>query len=216
VASTAQDDEDKEVRPMRVGLTGGIASGKTVVAEMFRDLGVAIIDTDIIARAVVQPGEPALEEIRQQFGDQFIDPQGALDRTAMRQFVFSDDAMRERLEAILHPRIRQETMQQASAASGAYQVIVVPLLAESPLKRCVDRILVVDCTEDTQIERLMARDVESKPQASRMLAAQASREERLAVADDVIQNDGELGDTRKQVERLHLDYLQLGQSVRGV
>lgn len=201
---------------MRVGLTGGIASGKTVVAEMFKDLGVAIIDTDVIARAVVQPGEPALEEIRQQFGDQFIDPHGALDRTAMRRFVFSDDAMRRRLEAILHPRIQQETMQQARAAGGPYQVIVVPLLAESPLKRFVDRILVVDCAEDTQIERLIARDVESEPQASRILAAQARREERLAIADDVIQNDGELGDTRAQVERLHLDYLKLARSMQGV
>ena len=183
---------------------------------MFKDLGVAIIDTDVIARAVVQPGEPALEEIRQQFGDQFIDQHGALDRTAMRRFVFSNDALRRRLEAILHPRIQQETMRQARAASGAYHLIVVPLLTESPLKRCVDRILVVDCAEETQIERLIARDFESKPQASRILAAQARREERLAIANDVIQNDGELGDARAQVERLHLDYLQLARSMQGV
>ena len=213
MAATADKDE---FAVMRVGLTGGIASGKTVVADMFADLGVAIIDTDQVARAIVKPGEPALEDIRRQFGDQFIDQQGALDRSAMRQLIFEDAARRSQLEAILHPRIRQETMRQAAAANGAYQLIVIPLLAESPMQRCVDRILVVDCSETTQIARLVARDVESELQAGRILEAQASREERLAIADDVIQNDGDLGDTRAQVESLHSAYLQLARPIQDM
>jgi len=197
--------------PLRVGLTGGIASGKTVVADMFADLGVAIIDTDTIAREVVEPGEPALEQIRQQFGSQVIDANGRLDRAAMRRLVFSDEKMRRLLEEILHPLIRQQTIRQADIAKGPYQIIVVPLLAESPLRRFVDRILVVDCDEATQIERLIARDAESEEQARRILAAQTSREERLAIGDDVIRNDMGLDNTRRQVETLHKTYLDLSQ-----
>ncbi|NIA27219.1 MAG: dephospho-CoA kinase, partial [Desulfobulbaceae bacterium] len=139
--------------PLRIGLTGGIASGKSTVANMFAEFGAIIIDTDLIAREVVTPGQPALTEIRERFGDDLIRDDGTLDRAAMRQLVFSDDALRLKLEAILHPKIRQETVRQANEANGPYQVIVVPLLAESPLKRFVDRIVVVDCDEDTQIRR---------------------------------------------------------------
>ncbi|MCH7636880.1 MAG: dephospho-CoA kinase [Proteobacteria bacterium] len=193
---------------MRIGLTGGIASGKSTVAELFSGLGVPVIDTDIIAREVVLPGQPALAEIRDAFGDAVFED-GILNRAAMRQQIFADNDARRRLEAILHPRIRQETVQQANASGGDYQLIVVPLLTESPLRDYVDRILVVDCDEETQIERLLARDAETEDQARRILATQASRDERLAIADDVIHNDTSIEATSSQVSALHDTYLRL-------
>ena len=200
--------ERKGLRPLRVGLTGGIASGKSVVADMFAELGAAVIDTDVIAREVVMPGRPALDEIREAFGDAAFASDGSLDREAMRRQIFADDASREQLEAILHPRIQRETIRQAEAAGGDYQIIVVPLLVESSLRAFVDRVLVVDCSEETQIGRLLARDAESIQRARRILAAQASREERLAIADDVIHNDSDLDATRRQVQALHEKYLE--------
>ncbi len=197
----------RQGNPLRIGLTGGIASGKSTVADMFADLGVPVIDTDVIAREVVAPGQPALEEIREAFGARVIAEDGALDRPAMRALVFGDDEARLRLEAILHPRIGAATREQAADAGGAYQIIVVPLLLESPLRAFVDRILVVDCEEKTQMARLLSRDAESESQARRILAAQASRAERLAIADDVIANEGDLDNTREQVRRLHRRYL---------
>jgi len=176
---------------------------------MFADLGATIIDTDVIAREVVMPGQPALEEIRALFGAAVIRDDGTLDRAAIRKLVFTDEPLRERLEGILHPRIRDETFRQASAAGGDYQIIVVPLLAESPLRDYVDRILVVDCDEETQIRRLLERDAETEEQARCILAAQASREERLAIADDVIHNKTELATTRSQVASLHEIYRSL-------
>lgn len=200
---------DRNESPLRIGLTGGIASGKSTVADMLAELGAAIIDTDLVARQVVEPGQPAFDEIRSAFGDAVIAADGRLDRSAMRRIAFSDDAARKRLEAIVHPRIREETVRQSEAASGDYQVVVVPLLVESPLKAFVDRILVVDCAEETQLRRLVARDAESGDQARRMLAAQASRNERLAIADDVVSNDGDLEQTKAQVVALHARYLRL-------
>lgn len=196
-------------KPLRVGLTGGIASGKSTVADMFAELGVPVIDTDVIAREVVEPGQPALEEIRDSFGKEVIADDGSLDRAAMRRRVFADDNARRRLEAILHPRIRESAMQQADLAGGAYQLIVVPLLAESPMRQAMDRILVVDCDVDAQVARLLERDAETEDQARRIIGAQASREQRLAIADEVIRNDGPISETRRQVERLHSHYLQL-------
>ena len=201
--------------PLRIGLTGGIASGKSTVADMFAGLGATIIDTDIIAREVVQPGEPALDAIRHEFGDAVIGADGGLDRAAMRRIVFADDDARERLEAILHPVIRERTEAQSAAAGGEYQVIVVPLLVGSPLADAVDRIVVVDCDDNAQIRRLVARDAESEGQARRMLAAQASRGQRLEIADDVVQNDGELTATLEQVEKLHRSYLALARERRS-
>ncbi len=189
-------------KPFRIGLTGGIASGKSTVANMFAELGVPVIDTDVIAREVVQPGEPALDEIRQRFGDSIIDGAGNLDRSSLRKKVFSNDNARRDLESILHPRIGAEVVRQAENAGGPYQLIVVPLLTGSPLKRFLDRVLVVDCDEETQLQRLLARDTETVEQAQRMLAAQASRQERLAIADDVIRNDQSLDHTRSQVTDL--------------
>jgi len=194
---------------LRIGLTGGIASGKSAVADVFSELGVPVIDTDVIARDMVQPGQPALDEIRDRFGAHIIDAAGNLDRAAMRNEVFSDEDARLDLEATLHPRIGAEVRSQADAAGGAYQVIVVPLLVGSPLAQFVDRILVVDCERDTQIQRLLERDAESIEQARRILAAQASREDRLAIADDVINNDHSLGHLRDQVIDLDQSYRRL-------
>ena len=179
------------------------------MANLFADLGAAIIDTDVIAREVVEPGQPALAAIRNEFGDTVMADDGTLDRSVMRRVIFNDADARRRLEGILHPVIRDEAIRQAEAADGPYQLIVVPLLAGSPLAALMDRILVVDCDVSTQIRRLMARDAESEGQARRMLAAQASREDRLAIADDVIDNGGELADTRSRVEALHRQYVDL-------
>lgn len=201
-------------RPLRIGLTGGIASGKTSVADFFAELGVPVIDTDVIARQVVDRGAPALGEIRQAFGDAVFRDDGSLDRKAMRKLVFADDDKRRQLEAILHPRIREATRREAAAVTGPYLVIVVPLLAESPMKRFVDRILVVDCSEEEQLRRLLSRDADDEAQARRMIAAQASREQRLAIADDVLDNDGPLDATRSAVAALHAKYLELSGSGR--
>jgi dephospho-CoA kinase len=206
------DKSNNPSTPIRIGLTGGIASGKSTVADMFAELGVIVIDADVIAREVVMPGQPALSEIRAAFGDEVIREDGSLDRAAMRQLVFSDDILRLKLEAILHPKIGHETVRQATEANGPYQIIVVPLLTESSLIQFVDRVVVVDCDEDTQMGRLLARDTESEAQALRILAAQASREERLAIADDVIRNDGDLESTSAQVTALHHGYLALQRS----
>lgn len=196
-------------KPLRVGLTGGIASGKTTVADMFAELGAPVIDTDVIAREVVAAGEPALEDIRHEFGDKVFDNVGNLRRGALRQIVFSDEDARARLETILHPRIQAVAYSQAAAADGHYQLIVVPLLSTSPMRDFVDRVLVVYCEESTQIQRLMARDGESEGQARRMLTAQASRNERLKIADDVVRNDADLSATLEQVQELHHRYLAL-------
>ena len=194
---------------MRIGLTGGIASGKSTVANMFADLGVELVDTDVIAREVVEPGQPALAEIRDAFGDDVIDREGQLDRRRLRAIVFADPSKRQYLESILHPKIRDEAARQSAAATGPYHLVVVPLMVESPMRHEMRRVLVVDCREETQLERLLARDLESEEQARRMLAAQASREERLSIADDVVRNDGDLADTRRQVDELHAFYLSL-------
>ncbi len=202
-------------RALSVGLTGGIASGKSTVADMFAELGVPVIDTDVIAREVVEPGQPALQEIREAFGDGVIGTDGRLDRAVMRRIVFAEPTRREQLESILHPRIREEGARQAAAAVGPYRLIVVPLLAESPMRAEMDRVLVVDCSEDVQLERLLARDADSIEQARRIIAAQASREDRLAIADDVVLNDTDIADTRRQVEALHERYLSLSADTRS-
>jgi len=196
----------------KVGLTGGIASGKTTVANHFADIGVPVIDTDVIARQVVRPGEPALEEIRERFGDSVINESGELNRIAMRKLIFFDDKLRIALENILHPRIGAETRRQSAAAEGEYQVIVVPLLVGSPLLQFVDRVLVVDCAEDIQVDRLLARDAESTQQARKIISTQASRDERLAIADDIIRNDQGLAEIRQQVALLDEKYRLLAEN----
>ncbi|MGI9201376.1 MAG: dephospho-CoA kinase [Woeseiaceae bacterium] len=202
-------------RPLRIGLTGGIASGKSLVADLFVDLGVTVIDTDIIARTVVAPGQPALDEIQQAFGNSVLNDDGSLDRAAMRKLIFSDDDARQQLETILHPRIGQETLRQADAAQGDYIIIVVPLLANSALRHAMDRILVVDCDESIQIERLLARDAESEEQAKRILAAQASRTDRLAIADDVIENNSTIEHVASEVSAFNDRYTALANLPEG-
>jgi dephospho-CoA kinase len=203
------------VAPLRIGLTGGIASGKSTVAEIFAGLGIPVIDTDVIAREVVAPGMPSLASIRHEFGDTVFTEDDELDRSALRRIVFADEDARRRLEAILHPLIQAETLRQADAAGGPYQVIVVPLLVGSALVTFVDRVLVVDCDEATQIRRLVARDGESEGQARRMLAAQSSRAERLAIADDIVQNEGDLAVTRAEVAKLDRTYRKLAELQRA-
>jgi dephospho-CoA kinase len=175
---------------LRIGLTGGIASGKTTVARLFAERGVPVIDLDEVARRVVEPGEPALAEIVAAFGEGVLGMDGRLDRAALRRRVFDDAPARQQLEGMLHPRILQATVQWASATDGPYQLIVVPLLVESGLAEWLDRVLVLDCPPELQLARLVARDGGDEALARAMLAAQASRAERLAAADDVIVNDG--------------------------
>jgi len=157
----------------------------------------------------VAPGAPALDEIQRAFGDSVITADGSLDRREMRRIIFANDEQRLRLESILHPRIREAASTQAAAAIGPYVMIVVPLMVESPMKESMDRILLVDCSVETQLERLTVRDRESVEQARRMIASQATREERLAIADDVISNDGDRLATRIAVQELHEFYLEL-------
>jgi dephospho-CoA kinase len=197
------------MQPFRVALTGGIASGKSTVADHFRALGVPVIDTDVIAREVVEPGQPALAAITAAFGPEVLDAEGRLDRRRMRAQIFADPDARRRLEAILHPAIRAEMERQSRAAGGAYQVLVIPLLAEGGRRDHVDRVLLVDVPEALQVERLMTRDGVSREQAQASLAAQASRAARLAMADDVVQNTARVDDLRAQVAALHENYLQL-------
>jgi dephospho-CoA kinase len=196
----------------RVALTGGIASGKTTIAEMFSDLGVPVIDTDRIARDVVEPGQPALAEVAGAFGPEVIGADGRLDRARMRETVFADAQSRRRLEAILHPAIRAEMERRSATAGGPYQLLVIPLLAEGGRTDHVDRVLLVDAPEALQIERLMRRDGATKAQARAALAAQASRAERQAIADDRLENTGQPDDMRAEVERLHEKYLTLARS----
>jgi len=194
---------------LRIGLTGGIASGKSTVAGFFAEHNVPLIDTDIIARKLVEPNKLALDEIRSTFGNKVFDSQDRLDRRFLRKLVFSDVSMRRDLESILHPKIRAEIATQSESAGGPYQIIVVPLLVESPMQKLMDRILVVDCDEDIQLKRLLIRDSEDENQAHRIMAAQSSRKEQLAIADDIIYNNDDLTSTRKQVDDLHSEYLSL-------
>lgn len=194
---------------LRIALTGGIASGKTRVSDRLGALGAAIIDTDVVARDVVAAGSPGLAEIREAFGDAVINDDGGLDRAAMRERVFADAAQRKRLEAITHPRIRDECLRLAAEARGDYLVFVVPLLVGSAFVSMVDRVLVVDCPRALQFTRLMARDGETPDGARRILDAQVSREARLAIADDVIVNDADLESLERKVDAMHRHYVAM-------
>jgi len=195
------------VHPYRVALTGGIASGKSTVASLFTELGVPVIDTDVIAREVVEPGQPALTDVVAEFGQNVLDAGGRLDRRRLRERIFSDASARRRLEAILHPAIRREMERQSREAGGPYQLLVIPLLTEGGRRDHVDRVLLVDVPEQVQIERLVSRDHVSPEQAQASLAAQATRAARLAIADDVVMNTGPIEDLRTDVANLHNRYL---------
>jgi dephospho-CoA kinase len=199
-------------RPLRIGLTGGIASGKSTVTQRFAELGVPVIDADVASRAVVEPGKPGLAQVVERFGAGVL-ADGQLDRRALRNLIFKDSSLRQALDAILHPLIRAEMEHQAAQVQGPYVVMAIPLLVEGggSAKR-VDRVLVVDADETLQIQRLQARDGSSVEQARAILAAQTSRDARLRMADDVLLNSGSVAELRQAVDRLHEQYLQLAQT----
>lgn len=193
-----------------IGLTGGIGCGKTIVANLFAARGATLVDTDLIAHAMTAPHGPAMAAIAAAFGAAFIAADGSLDRAAMRALVFTDPAARQRLEAILHPMIRAEAERQAAAASGLYVIFVVPLLIESGAwSDRVARIVAIDCSEATQVARVMARNGLSEAQVRAIMANQVSRAERLAAADDVIDNDNGVDALPPQVDALHARYLKI-------
>jgi dephospho-CoA kinase len=196
-----------------VGLTGGIGSGKSAAAAEFGRLGVTVVDTDAIAHELTQAGGAAMPEVRRLFGEGYVEARGAMDRAKMRALAFRDPAARKKLELLLHPLIRAESDRRIAAASGAYVVHVVPLLVESPdYRQRVSRVLVVDCPEDVQIARVRQRSRLPDEEIRRILRSQASRAERLAAADDVIDNSGSLDALHKQVRELHAKYLELARS----
>ncbi|WP_230969594.1 dephospho-CoA kinase [Nitrogeniibacter aestuarii] len=197
-------------RPPVIGLTGGIGSGKSAAADRFADRGAAVVDSDLIAHQLTAAGGAAIEPIRQAFGNEVITAEGALDRGIMRALAFEQPEARKRLEAILHPMIRAESERQCQTANAPYVMLVVPLLIESGVfrERC-QRIVVVDCPESVQVERVKARSGLSDAQVRAIMDAQISRHDRLAAADDIIDNSGDLDALFVQVDRLHECYLRL-------
>lgn len=192
---------------LRIALTGGIASGKTTVARLFGVLGVPVIDMDQVAREVVEPGTPGLAGLVARFGTGIVvGDDGRLDRPALRHLIFANAEHRLAVDALLHPLIRARTAELSRDAGGLYQIIVIPLLAESGERRSYDRVLVVDCAPELQLQRLIVRDGSSASEAQAILAAQASRADRLAIADDVIANEGDLPALARAVEGLHARY----------
>jgi dephospho-CoA kinase len=193
-----------------VGVTGGIGSGKSTAARMFAEYGAGLVDTDAIALALTQAGQPAVLEIAQRFGPDYVTPEGALDRARMRTRVFADPAAKQQLEAILHPLIRAEVAAQVRGSAAPYLLILIPLLVETGgYPTLAKRILVVDADERTQIERTMARSALTEDQVRAIMRTQVSRQERLAAADDIIDNNGGLDHLRGQVQALHRAYLQM-------
>lgn len=191
-----------------VAITGGIGSGKTTVANQFAALGIEVVDADLIAREVVAPGTPALAAIVNHFGPEILTEQGLLDRRVLRERIFSDPAAKSWLNALLHPIIRSEMLRQCAAVSSPYCLLVVPLLVENRLTELADRVLVIDVDEATQIERTCRRDGVSREQAEAILASQANRSERLAMADDVLDNQSGTTETiRERILALHETYL---------
>lgn len=196
-----------------VGLTGGIGSGKSAAADFFEELGATVVDTDAIAHELTGPGGAAMPAIREMFGTDFIAADGSLDRVRMRTRAFSDPAAKRRLEAILHPLIRAEVLRRVAAVPGPYVIVVIPLLFETGgYPGLIQRVAVVDCAEETQIARTMARSRLSRAEVQAILRAQASRETRRAGAHDVLDNEGGLEALRIQVQDRHRDYLRLARA----
>jgi len=198
---------------LRVGLTGGIASGKSVASDYFASLGIPVIDTDILSRELVQPGTEGLQKIVETFDETVLDETGVLDRARLRKIVFASDNKRTQLEDILHPLIRDRVGELiAEIVNAPYAIIVIPLLFETRYPVPVDRVLVIDADENRQLERLLKRDDISLEQARAMLRAQASREERIRRADDVVVNDGSLEALQAQLLNLHQEYLKIAKN----
>jgi dephospho-CoA kinase len=192
-----------------VGVTGGIGSGKTAVTRYLADKGITVVDADLAARIVVQPGRAALQAIAGHFGAHLIQTDGQLDRAALREIIFTDAAERHWLEQLLHPLIRQEIIHQLQQATSPYRILVSPLMVETDQQQLVNRLLVVDVPRAVQIERTLKRDAVSRGQVEATLNSQASREQRLAAADDVVENSGSLAALHQQLEPLHRRYLAL-------
>lgn len=202
--------------PFTIGLTGGIASGKTLVAERFEALGIPVLDADQVSREVVAPPSPALDRIAQEFGSEFIDAQGQLDRRRMREHVFAQPEARKRLEAILHPLIRARLRDWRDAQTAPYCMLSVAILLESGMRTLVNRVLVIDAQVEAQMDRLVRRDGVSVQLATNMIAAQATRETRLRAADDVIDNSGDLDNTYRQIAALHRHYLEMAAASQSI
>lgn len=194
---------------LKIGLTGGIGCGKSTVCKIFSDLGVPIIDTDALARQAVTPGSECLNRLVQDFGNDILLTDGSLDRKKLRDIVFTDNQKLKELESIVHPEIRRLLRQQLNTISTPYVIIAIPLLIEKNWNNDVDRILVVDCSEELQIARASSRDDRQPTDIQKIMDAQATRQQRLAVANDVIHNDTDLDSVYRQVEKLHLYYTQL-------
>ena len=207
----SQLESDRNARAFAVGLTGGIASGKSLVAGMFVKLGAELVDTDQIAREVVAPGEPGLEAVRAAFGPGIVTARGELDRAALRKVVFADSEKRKALDGILHPLIRARTIERLALASSPYAIVAVPLLVETDFGKLVDRVVVIDCPDALQLERLIRRDGLPRNEAAAMIAAQTDRATRLRAAHDVVDNGGDREHTYRQVVQLHERYLELAQ-----
>jgi dephospho-CoA kinase len=192
-----------------IALTGGIGSGKSAVASHLESLNVPVIDADLLAHRLVKPGSPALLEIQTTFGDDLVDARGELDRAALRKIVFDDPQQRKRLEGILHPRIREAMEAWIARQNAPYVALVIPLLFETKQTDLADRVLVVDCEESIQIERVLQRDQLSREQIQQIMASQVDRQTRLRGADDVIENNGSLEELIEATEKLHQDYLKM-------
>ena len=203
------NSKNNEYSGFHVGLTGGIASGKTKVSNIFIKLGVEVIDTDHIAHTIVEPGNMALTEIVDAFGKEILTDSKQLNRIYMRDLIFNNPAKRKLLESIMHPKIQDEVEQQLSTSSVLYQIIVIPLLTSSPLRNQIDRILLVDCDVNTQLTRIMQRDGVTSELAKKIIASQSSRNERLAIAHDVIENNSSFEQILPQVKKFHERYLRL-------
>lgn len=193
--------------PYIVGLTGGIGSGKSAASQWFEHQNINVVDADVVAREVVQPGQPALEKIAQHFGDWVLQADGQLDRRALRDYIFQHPEARQQLEAITHPIIRQSILSQLQQAQSAYVILVSPLLFETGQDRMTHRNLLVDVSEATQLKRASQRDAQSTEQIQKIIATQMPRSEKLKRADDVVHNEGTLDELYQQLMRLHTDYL---------
>ena len=198
----------KNKKSARIALTGGIASGKSLVSNFFRELKISVIDTDIISREILHSNKSILCEIRNSFGNHIFSEQGGLKRKELRKIIFENRKKRLLLESIMHPEIRKETLKRIQMEEGIYHIIVIPLLYNSPMKKNIDRIIVVDCTDALQLQRLLKRDSETISQAKDIISSQASRQDLLKIADDLIQNNQSKQATKSQVIKLHQKYLE--------
>jgi len=196
-----------------VAVTGGIGSGKSTVAELFKRKGIPVIDTDMVARDLVKPGQPLLQKIISEFGDQYLGPDGQLDRKALRQHVFTDNHARNKLESLMHPAIHAETLARLRNLNADYCLILIPLLVQSRLTYPYDRVLLVDAPEHTRAQRTVSRDQQSPEAIRQVIASQAPRQAMLAIADDILNNSGDFSSLSAAVDSLHLKYTELARGL---